>query len=68
MFFKVLEIYFRLFVSFTDPEDCGYDVFDGVPSDPACEGEGDNDFLFEVSDSPHLPTFRLLLPAANTKA
>lgn len=52
----------------TDPEDCGYDVFDGVPTDPPCEGEGDNDFLFEVSDSPHLPTFRLLLPAASTKA
>lgn len=51
-----------------DPEDCGYDVFDGVPSDPPCEGGADNDFLFEVSDSPHLPTFRLLLPVANTKA
>ncbi|KFM82452.1 BCL-6 corepressor, partial [Stegodyphus mimosarum] len=51
-----------------DPDDSGYDVFDGVPSDPQSEGEGDNDFLFEVSDSPHLPTFRLLLPAANSKA
>ncbi|GFR07832.1 BCL-6 corepressor [Trichonephila clavata] len=51
-----------------DPEDGGYDVFSGVPSDGESEGEGDNDFLFEVSDSPHLPTFRLLLPAASSKA
>ncbi|KAF8764203.1 BCL-6 corepressor like protein [Argiope bruennichi] len=51
-----------------DPEDGGYDVFSGVPSDGEDEGEGDNDFLFEVSDSPHLPTFRLLLPAASSKA
>ncbi|XP_054724873.1 uncharacterized protein LOC129235197 [Uloborus diversus] len=51
-----------------DSEDCGYDVFDGVPSDPPSDGEGDNDFLFEVSDSPHLPTFRLLLSAASSKA
>ncbi|XP_015905109.1 uncharacterized protein [Parasteatoda tepidariorum] len=51
-----------------DPEDCGYDIFNGVPSDSEGEGEGDNDFLFEVSDSPHLPTFRLLFPASNNKA
>lgn len=52
-----------------DPEDGGgFDVLSGVPSDPESDDEGDNDFLFEVSDSPHLPTFRLLVPAATTKA
>ncbi|KAG8197207.1 hypothetical protein JTE90_011362 [Oedothorax gibbosus] len=51
-----------------DPEDGGYDVLSGVPTDPESDGEGDNDFLFEVSDSPHLPTFRLLMPASANKA
>ncbi|GIY26852.1 BCL-6 corepressor [Caerostris extrusa] len=51
-----------------DPEDSGFDVLSGVPSDGESDAEGDNDFLFEVSDSPHLPTFRLLMPAAANTA
>ncbi|RWS16760.1 uncharacterized protein B4U79_16068 [Dinothrombium tinctorium] len=44
----------------------GFDVFDGLPSD--CEEEESDEFLFEVSDSPHLPCFRLSLPGSRTKA
>jgi hypothetical protein len=46
----------------------GFDVLDGVPSDG--DGEEADDFLFEVSETPHLPTFRLLgnLPGSRTKA
>lgn len=31
-----------------DPDDNGYDIFSGVPSDPEDNGEGKDDFLFEA--------------------
>ncbi|XP_022241817.1 uncharacterized protein LOC106459594 isoform X2 [Limulus polyphemus] len=51
-----------------DAEETGYDVWDGLPLDLEDENEDKDDFLFEVSDTPHLPTFRLQLPGNNSKA
>jgi len=47
----------------TDTNETGFNVFDGLPSD-ADEEESD-DFLFEVSDTPLDPTYRL--PNSRTK-
>ncbi|XP_022248348.1 uncharacterized protein LOC106464843 isoform X2 [Limulus polyphemus] len=51
-----------------DTEETGYDVWEGLPLDSENESEENDDFLFEVSDTPHLPTFRLQLPGNNSKA
>ncbi|XP_076370090.1 uncharacterized protein LOC143256586 isoform X2 [Tachypleus tridentatus] len=51
-----------------DAEETGYDVWDGLPLDLENEDEDKDDFLFEVSDTPHLSTFRLQLPGNNSKA
>jgi hypothetical protein len=48
----------------TDRSECGFNVFDGAPSDG--DGEESDDFLFEVSDTPLDPTYRL--PNSRTKA
>ncbi|XP_067127862.1 uncharacterized protein [Centruroides vittatus] len=50
-----------------DSADIGYDIFDGVPTDAEGDADGDIDFLFEVSEAPHLPAYRLQLPATANK-
>lgn len=52
----VLPWHFSGTASLMDPCATGYDVLAGAPD----EDDG-GDFLFEVSDAPHLPTFRLPL-------
>jgi hypothetical protein len=47
----------------TDTNETGFNVFDGLPSDG--DEEESNDFLFEVSDTPLDPTYRL--PNSRTK-
>ncbi|XP_023221662.1 uncharacterized protein LOC111623350 isoform X2 [Centruroides sculpturatus] len=47
-------------VSSLDPPENGYCIFESVPSDNEAD-ENEDDFLFEISDKPHLPTFRIHL-------
>ncbi|XP_076311291.1 uncharacterized protein LOC143225541 isoform X2 [Tachypleus tridentatus] len=51
-----------------DAQETGYDIWEGLPLDSENESMESDDFLFEVSDTPHLPTFRLQLPGNNSKA
>ncbi|XP_064455866.1 uncharacterized protein LOC135366853 isoform X2 [Ornithodoros turicata] len=55
----VLPWHFSGTASLMDPCATGYDVLSGAPD----EDDGD-DFLFEISDAPHIPTFRLPLEAS----
>ncbi|XP_022254001.1 BCL-6 corepressor-like [Limulus polyphemus] len=50
-----------------DLEEVGYDIWEGLPLESENEDKDKDDFLFEVSDTPHLPTFRLQLPCNDNK-
>ncbi|XP_022238884.1 uncharacterized protein LOC106457306 isoform X1 [Limulus polyphemus] len=50
-----------------DVKEVGYDIWEGLPSDSENEAEDKDDFVFEVSDTPHLPTFRVRLPGTDNR-
>lgn len=49
-----------------DPPENGYCIFESVPSDNEAD-DNEDDFLFEISDKPHLPTFRIHLSGTSGK-
>ncbi|XP_076338730.1 uncharacterized protein LOC143240344 isoform X2 [Tachypleus tridentatus] len=50
-----------------DVKEVGYDIWEGLPSDSENETKDKDDFVFEVSDTPHLPTFRVQFRGADSR-
>uniref|UniRef100_T1IXT6 Uncharacterized protein n=1 Tax=Strigamia maritima TaxID=126957 RepID=T1IXT6_STRMM len=49
---------------FFDSTECGFDIFEDLPSDS--EDADENDIMFEISDTPHVRTYLLTTPGCNS--